>query len=117
MGALWGWTPNWLGAILSANADTSAEYLRFKEKFDERKKEYDENKMKEALELIRRTNNLKKRYTMTAKENSYYFRVALKDEGVLGNRTAKFQPHRLPALSLQSNHSGLGNHCIGPCMP
>tara|TARA_Y100000588_G_scaffold322312_1_gene354194 strand:- start:920 stop:3673 length:2754 start_codon:yes stop_codon:yes gene_type:complete len=70
-----------LGSILSANADTGAEYLRFKKKFDENKKEYDENKMKEALELVRRTNNLKSRYTMTAKENSYYFRVALKDEG------------------------------------
>ncbi|MFP6893498.1 MAG: hypothetical protein VCA18_07095, partial [Opitutales bacterium] len=70
-----------LGAILSANADTSAEYLRFKEKFDEKEKEYDENKMKEALELIRRTNNLKGRYTMMAKDNSVYFRVILKDEG------------------------------------
>jgi hypothetical protein len=70
-----------LGAILSANADTGAEYLRFKEKFDEKKKEYDENKMKEALELIRRTNNLKKRYTMMAKDSSVYFRVILKDEG------------------------------------
>jgi hypothetical protein len=70
-----------LGAILSANADTSAEYLRFKEKFDKDKKEYDEKKMAEALALIRRTNYLKKRYTMTAKDNSYYFRVALKDEG------------------------------------
>jgi len=70
-----------LGAILSANADTSAEYLRFKEKFDKKKKEYDENKMKEALELIRRTNNLKGRYTMMAKESSVYFRVILKDKG------------------------------------
>ena len=70
-----------LGAILSASADTGAEYLRFKEKFDENKKEYDENKMKDALELVRRTNNLKGRYTMTAKENSVYFRVPLKDEG------------------------------------
>jgi len=70
-----------LGAILSANADTSAEYLRFKEKFDEKKKEYDENKMKEALELIRRTNNLKGRYTMMAKDSSVYFRVILKDKG------------------------------------
>ena len=70
-----------LGAILSANADTGAEYLRFKEKFDEKKKEYDENKMKEALELIRRTNNLKGRYTMMAKDSSVYFRVILKDEG------------------------------------
>ncbi len=70
-----------LGAILSANADTGAEYLRFKEKFDENKKEYDEKKMAEALELIRRTNYLKKRYTMMAKDSSVYFRVALKDEG------------------------------------
>ena len=69
-----------LGDILSANAKTSSEYLRFKENFDKDKREYDEKKMAEALDLIRRTNNLKKRYTMTAKENSPYFRVALKDE-------------------------------------
>ena len=69
-----------LGDILSANAKTSSEYLRFKENFDKDKREYNEKKMAEALDLIRRTNNLKKRYTMTAKENSPYFRVALKDE-------------------------------------
>ncbi len=69
-----------LGAILSATADSSAEYLRFKKKFDEEKKAYDKKKMEEALELTRRTNNLKGRYTMTAKNSDVYFRVDLKDE-------------------------------------